>query len=277
MRFLRFEPIRGLLAACAILSACTDNGPAADFADAAPTTATLTCFPNLDGRIDNSEFPPLAPFSGQYDVSSNKSVNMAGTKSSDGTIQWHLDFDSSGDSTITLVGEPLGSQWYASSFPGAQAAIVDDPVNDVVDVLSRDDQNVWLYGLTSQKPASKGGTLLVYDQPIPFLKFPLRPGLRWSAVAQIKSGTYGGLPVTGTQTLDVDVDALGEIFLPGVTFGDVLRVRRTLTTMLLGSTVVVREGQWFSECVGEVARAVSMNDETQDNFTFAASVRRVLF
>ena len=53
-------------------------------------------------------------------------------------------------------------------------------------------------------------------------------------------------------------------------------MRTTLTvTPAAGKAVSTRQTSFLFECFGEVARATSQNDETQDNFTTAAEVRRL--
>jgi hypothetical protein len=42
-----------------------------------------------------------------------------------------------------------------------------------------------------------------------------------------------------------------------------------------GASTVRRQTSFFFECFGEVARAVSRNGETQDDFTSALELRRL--
>ena len=75
----------------------------------------------------------------------------------------------------------------------------------------------------------------------------------------------------------ISADARGELHLPYVRFTDALRVRTTVTSTpaVGGASVVVRQSQFFSECFGEIGRATSRPGEPADDFTTAATLRRL--
>ncbi|HEY6033038.1 MAG TPA: hypothetical protein VIV58_02230, partial [Kofleriaceae bacterium] len=76
--------------------------------------------------------------------------------------------------------------------------------------------------------------------------------------------------------VDVDVTAGARLDVPYVEFSPVLRVRTHVTrTPSTGTPVVGKRTTLFMfECFGEVARAESKQDETAEDFTTAAYLRR---
>ena len=134
-----------------------------------------------------------------------------------------------------------------------------------------------LLGLASAQPDPPAGrTLLVYDAPVELLRYPIEPGTTFTAQGTITDGTFRGIPYAATDTYEVQVDAIGELRLPSLTFTQAHRVRTTLTVEpALGEATSVRQVSYFFECFGEVARATSHPDEPDPDFGEAAEIRRL--
>jgi hypothetical protein len=116
----------------------------------------------------------------------------------------------------------------------------------------------------------------VYAPPIELYRFPLAVGVMYSSSGTITNGMLRGLPYAGTDTYDINIDASGQLTLENYVFTQVLRVRTTVTVMpSAGQSIVTRQTSFFFECFGEVARATSQPNETQDDFTTAAELRRL--
>lgn len=263
---------RLLLAATLALAACGENQthPAGGgSADAPP----LACLPNLDGQIDAHEARAALGVAASYRVATERTVDLAGMTDAAGHLVW--DFAGAlDDPQVQAVAAPLAAQWYAADFPAGEFVSSDGGVDSV---YGQDDLALWLYGLasTAMDPAD-GRTLLVYDQPVPVLRFPLAPGLAWTATGSTPAGTLRGLPYVGADRYDVSVDAVGQAALPELTFTQALRVRTLVTVMpALGGATTRRQVSLVFECFGEVVRAVSRADEPNENFTTAATLRRL--
>jgi hypothetical protein len=66
--------------------------------------------------------------------------------------------------------------------------------------------------------------------------------------------------------------------LPQLIFTDALRVRtRVLLQPAVGTATSRRQTSYFFECFAEVARAVSLDDEPNEDFTVASEVWRLGF
>jgi hypothetical protein len=117
--------------------------------------------------------------------------------------------------------------------------------------------------------------LVRYPEPIVALPLPLVDGARYAVTAAI-DGTVSGLPFVGSDDVTVEVVGSGVLDLPYVRFSPVLRVRSTVARRpSVGAPVITRRATSFVfECFGEVARAEARVDETDPDFTVAASLRR---
>jgi hypothetical protein len=72
------------------------------------------------------------------------------------------------------------------------------------------------------------------------------------------------------------MDGTGELIVPQLTFGQVLRVKtRLIVEPAIGAAYSVRQIGFIFECFGEVARATSRLNEPNPDFTTATEVRRI--
>jgi hypothetical protein len=239
--------------------------------------ANLTCVPDLDGKIVAAELAPTLETESRYFVGRDRAVDLVGVVDSGGRRSWDFSVSRADDQILSLTAHALGTQWYAGSFPGGQFVTAIDATTD--GIYAEDALALSLLGVAStveNPPAGK--TLIVYDQPVALLRFPLQAGARWTSVGDISGGTIRGLPYLGRDTYDVVVDGAGRMALPDATFTQALRVRTQVTVApSIGAAVTRRQVGFYFECFGEIARATSRDGETSADFTTASELRRLAF
>ena len=239
----------------------------------------LDCVPNLDGRIEGRELAPAAGVPVSYLVTpagTERSVEVAGAISGDGQRIWDWSADDGSDQLAVLQAEPLDAQWFADSFPGGELVAPIDAGSTVLGVYVHDDAALFLLGIASAEPdPPEGRTLLAYDDPVALYRFPIEPGDEHVSVGEARDATLRGLPYAGRDVYEVRADGTGVLELPDLGFDQVHRVRTRVTVEpAAGAPVSRRQVSYLFECFGEVARATSRNDETEEDFTVASEVRR---
>lgn len=257
------------LAACQPNETPTGGGPDAG--------AELACLPNLDGIIDADEVPVQIGTPVDYLVGTNRGVDLVGSVAGDGVRVWDFGAENADDDVAPITARPVSGQWYAAQFPDGEVALSSDSAGLIDAVYRRDDAGLWLLGLVSTQPSPPAGTtLLIYDEPVAVLRFPLRPDDEWTSIGVITGGTLNGLPYAGTDTYEVRVDGSGEVLLPYVSFQQAHRVRTRVEVApaVGGVTTSSRQVSFLFECFGEVVRATSRIDESNEDFTTAAELRR---
>lgn len=273
-----------ILASFALVSAsvvgCGDNAthpvdrPAFDSGDAQP----LSCVPNLDGRIDSSELTPALGVPVNFlinPIGKERIVDVVGTIVA-GQRVWNFGIDFADDARITLLATAATGKWYAGSFPSGQFTAPLDAAGTLEGIYRHDDASLTLLGIASTKPdGPEGKTLLIYDVPIPIVRFPLAAGAKWIASGTVINGTIRNLPYAGKDVYEVEDVATGKLVLHDLTFQQVHRVNTRVTVSpSAGVPTSHRQVSFFTECFGEVARATSKNEETNPDFTSAAELRR---
>ncbi len=265
-----------------LVGGCGDNQTVVTrdaYEPAAPTP--LDCVPNLDGRIDAGEVQPALGVSVRYLVSPagmETDVDVVG-RDEGGTNTWDFSVDLASDQEVVVVPTELAGRWYASSFPGATVSLPFDAAGRLDGAYHHDGEALWLHGLASREEAPpEGQTLLVYDEPVPALRFPIEPGLSYAEAGTIQNGVVRGLPYAGVDTYAVSADAVGTLELPQLTITQAHRVR-TLVTVdpAVGAVTTQRQVSFYFECFAEVARVVSRPDESDPDFSVASEVRRLGF
>lgn len=272
------------LLACT-LSACGDNEtppPEKGAYVAAPVTP-LPCVPNLDGKIDAKELAPQIGIPANYLVNpagKDRVVDLAGQTNAKGALSWQLGNDFADDTIAKLSAQNLDKQWFAASFSAVKNPVVVplDVGNRTQGVYTHDDTGFYLHGIASTDPnPPEGKTLIVYAEKVMLYRFPLAPGAAWSSTGvTTKDNFLRGLPYAGRDVYDVKVDGAGEVGLPDFVLTQALRVRTDLRVEpAAGKVTTQKQVGFLFECLGEVARATSKLDETQENFTAATELRRL--
>lgn len=268
------------LALLVLAVACGENetppSPRGNYQGAEPTP--LPCVPNLDGRIDANELRPVLGATAQNLVSSPGTERQVDTQGvvRDGKTVWTLDQDFPDDKVATLTATPLAGKWYAAQFPEVVDGFVTplDAAGNNEGVYTHTQEAFSLHGIVS-KDDGPSRTILKYKTPLALYRFPLSPGVAYTAIADVENGTFQGLPYAGRDTYEVKIDAAGELKLPSFTVEQALRVKLKVTVSpSAGITTVTRQTQFLFECLGEVARATSKAGEENENFTNAAELRR---
>ncbi|MCK6545063.1 hypothetical protein L6R52_04290 [Myxococcota bacterium] len=240
----------------------------------------LPCLPNLDGKIEASELEPSIGPTVSYLVSPQgveRAVDLPGFVDDAGRRVWDWTVDLSDDRVFKTQASSLEGKWYASNFPVDAYTTPFDAAKTTDGIYRSDDAALWLLGVASREenPAS-GKTLLVYREPVALFRFPIQPGASWTSNGVVQNAVFRGLPYAGRDTYEVRVDAAGLIALPDLSFTQAHRVRTTVTIEpAAGVTSVQRQVSFLFECFGEVARATSRLNETNDDFTTATEIRRL--
>ncbi|MEW5737325.1 MAG: hypothetical protein AB1938_00275 [Myxococcota bacterium] len=269
------------LTALAFLAACGPNRTYPDRDAYAPAAVQpLECVPNLDGVIEATELETAFGVPVSYLVNpagSTRPVNVVGEVNAQGQLVWDLGVDYADDQVAKLVATAPTGKWWASSFPAAQFTTPLDLAGRIDGVYANDGSNLLLLGYASSlESPPEGKTLVVYTQPVAIFRFPLQAPKEWVSVGEVRNATVRGLPFAGRDTYTVKVDATGILELPDVAFTQALRVRTTaLIEPSVGASIVRRQVGWVFECFGEVARATAPDNETNDDFTTAAELRRL--
>jgi hypothetical protein len=261
---------------------CSDNKSEAPTRGSylGPEPSTLTCVPNLDGKIDSSEVQAAIDIPISYLVSpagEDRAVDVAGLVGTDGTFRWDFGTDFATDQIAKITPGTITGKWYEASFPPDAFVTPFDAGGSVENVLVQDDQSLWLLGLASREPSPpEGKTLVVYQAPVELLRFPIQPGTEFVSVGKIENGMIRGLPYAGTDTYETLMDGIGEITLPALVFTQAHRVRTRVTLApAVGASTSRRQVAWYFECFAEVVRATSKPDEPEADFTVAAEVRKI--
>jgi hypothetical protein len=263
------------------LAACGENQtPPSPLETWRAPPAQASCVPNLDGVLDAAEMQATTgvPISWIASPSgASRPVNLAGGVDAQGHRVWDWSAPASDDRLARTAASPLAGKWYAASFPGGRFTLPYDLGGALEAIYSQDEQGLWLHGMASaQQDPPEGRTLMAYDKPVAAVRFPLRAGMTWTATAAVRNATVRGLPYASTDTYEVTVDGSGRLQLPEVLFTQVHKVRTRVTLQpAVGVRVSRRQVSFLFECFGEVARATSLDNETQDDFTTAAEVRRM--
>lgn len=244
------------------------------------TLPPLSCVPNLDGKIEASEFKPSLGVPARYLTSPagvSRAVNLAGTVDGTGARVFDLGNDYADDQIAKITASAIGGKWYEQSFPTASFVAPFDAGGTVDAIYANNDTVIALLGLASAAPAPpEGKTLLVYDSPIAVFRFPLVPGNAWTSSATVTKATLRGQPYNGKDTYEISVDGSGKLTTPDFTFSQVLRVRTKVTVEpSAGQVVVQRQTGFLFECFGEVARATSKPGEPLVDFTQTSELRRL--
>lgn len=264
-----------------LLVACGENRTIPEKGAYQPQAVTpLSCVPNLDGKIEASELKAAIDVPESLVVSPagvHRTVDVAGTVDAQGRRVWNFVADYADDQIAKISASALTGKWFATSFPGGQYVAPIDAASTLLGIYSDDGSNLLLHGIASAlENPPEGKTLLPYSAPVAIYKYPLEVGKTWVSAGQVVNGLIRNLPYAGRDTYQVNVDAAGRLELTDLTFTQALRVRTRVTVEpAVGASVSRRQISWMFECFGEVARAVSVDNEPQEDFTTTSELRRL--
>jgi|HubBroStandDraft_6_1064221.scaffolds.fasta_scaffold77651_3 hypothetical protein len=230
-----------------------------------------TCVPTRSGMIDEAHLPIALGATLTFYAGSNRTVDLVPSS----TGVYDMSMQSPNDTVVAIGPVGLGSQWYAPSYPNGQFVV--DAGSGLDGIYHQDETALWLDGTASQNEMSAAGkTLVTYAAPIALLRFPLQDGETYTTTQALENTVVDGLPLQGSDEVDVDVTLGAELDVPYVQFSPILRVRtNVIRTPSTGTPVINKRTTLFMfECFGEVARAESNDDEPNADFTTAAYLRR---
>jgi hypothetical protein len=243
---------------------CSDNrtpyGP-----DAGEGGDVFACLPDLDGVLTREEMPTVLGNPVSFLIANDVQVNLGGE-------EWQLRGQLPGEIKQELVALPLAGYWFESDFPGDSIVVALDSSRQSFGILQDRDAAISLIGIAS---SLADHTLLHYQDPIDLYRFPLQVGKSWTASSAV-TGTFEAVPYNGSDTYEVSVDGAGIASLPHLRFSAAMRVRTQVTSDsgAAGVVVVRQQTSLVSECFGEIARALSNDDETNRDFTTARELWR---
>lgn len=239
----------------------------------------LSCVPNLDAQVDARELVVGFDTPVSYRINpagEPRPVDLVGLVDQADVRVWDWSQDTD-DRELAVVATSPADRWYADAFGDAEFVAALDKDGLVEGVYRRTDAGVFLLGYASpEERPSAGQTLVVYEEPVAIYRLPLTVGDEWVSVGEVRNAIVRDLPYAGRDVYSVRVDASGELWLPSLRFDQVLRVRTDLTVEpSVGEGFTRKQVGYVFECFGEVARAVSADNETDDNFDTAVEIRRL--
>lgn len=233
------------------------------------------CMPNFDGVIARSEVPLraglAAPFRVAFsnDPSEHAPVDLTGTGSTPQRV-WDFTAPVSTDERFEWAAVDPSGTWWEADFPSATYAAPLSVENDDLGVFQLTQNELLLLGVVS---ASPNLMKLVYNPPVPTMKFPLALEDAWTVNSTL-SGWNGFLSVYLQDSYSFEVDAQGSAKTPVGQF-NVLRLRTDLLRNAGGFFTSVRSFYFASECFGVVASVTSDDNEPEVEFTSARELWRI--
>jgi hypothetical protein len=239
----------------------------------------LECVPNLDGKIEAGELREALGVPVSFLISPNgetRRVNVAGEEVDGGRV-WDWSEDRADDQVLKLEAQSAEGRWYEGEVPAGAFVVPFDGGGQIETIYVRDEEALWIVGLASaEEEPDEGQTLLIYDEPVAFQRFPIEPGEDRIEVGEVRGGVLYGLPYAGRDVYELHVDAAGVLELPDLRFTQAMRLRQKVTVEpAVGQGTSRRQVSFLFECFGEVARAVSGDNEPEEDFTEAVEVRRL--
>jgi len=245
--------------------------------DASTDAPVVGCVPNKDGVITREEVPLQAGLTAKYRVGTDENVSTAGNVVAGGKRSWDFSGALASDVTVLLETQPLAGKWYATKFSGATYALKLAEGSDLLGVFETAPGALLLRGVVSPSDDAFTKTELTNAPSVSTLKFPLKVGNpAWTADVTV-TGTAQGvfLGLGYTEKYESVVDAQGTLKTPLGTF-DVLRVKTKLTRTIGVVTTVIRTFAFVTECYSTVALVTSQDNETNEEFTSAKEIRRII-
>ncbi|MDB4998706.1 MAG: hypothetical protein JWM74_6138, partial [Myxococcaceae bacterium] len=199
-------------------------------------------------------------------------INTAGTTNPDGTRHWDFSGALTGDHTLVIETVALTGQWFAPDFSGATYTVRLSDSKDLLGVFELTPSALLLRGVVSPADGATTRTKVTYSPTASTLTFPMQKGSTWSTSSTV-SGQASGFFTTYTEATTYNVDAAGDLVTPLGTYS-VLRIKAVLTRTVGGFATTVRTYAFVAECAGTVARVISNDNESQEEFTTASEVQR---
>ena len=268
----------------------TDGGP--ELVDATNIDAALPgCKANKDGTITREEVPLQAGLHAIFRFASNVDIGTQGEIQGSGQRKWDLTTAFSSDANVLIETKSLKGQWFENEYKDATYYTPLGKSPDVLAIFENASGSLVLKGAVST--AGDGPTKIDLKnnatvRTLDFGEGGLKVGKKWTdttlvtGVSPTPNGTGGfnpSGPIAYKDKYDNSVDAEGELATPLGSF-HVLRVRIDLTRTIPYDggefpAFTTRTYAFVTECFGNVGSIVSNFNETQEEFTKAAEIRRI--
>ena len=250
------------------------------------------CVGNKDGIITREEVPLQAGLHAIFRFASDVEIKTEGVKQDDGTRKWDLSVSfPEKDTNVLIETKDPASQWWSSEYPSATYYTPLGKSPDILAIFENAQGSLVLRGAVSTASSGPTKTDLHNQDTVRTLDFGeggLFVGKRWSDKTTVSGvsptvSADGGFvpsgPISYNDKYDNSVDAKGELTTPLGVF-PVLRVRIDLTRTVPFNgqdypVFTTRTYAFVTECYGNVASIVSGFNETQEEFTKAAEIRRI--
>jgi hypothetical protein len=225
------------------------------------------CRPNSDGVVERLELGASAGLSVVLRVASGAAVDLFRDP------PWDLSGPLPGDRNVVRAFEPLDGRWFSSSFPNATYAARLSEESANLGVFELRENGLFLTGLVSPEDGSDR-TELAYNPPLALLSLPIAAGSTWMTESSV-SGLYAGSSANYRETLTAIADVEGELRTGFDLPFRAHRIRIELRRTVLGTTTLIRQLLFVSECFSTVAGVVSRDDDPDPEFSTAREVWRV--
>ena len=260
------------------------HGPTTTRAYEAGAAAPLSCVPNLDG--DDRRDRARARRSGvpvKFLVSppgESRTVDLDGHADASGQLVWDFGTDYA-DDQVACTSQAVAARGQVVRVVVPRRAVRRrrSTRRDTLEAVYSQDDN-GLYSRASRRRSRarrRRDALRLRHAGHALQASPSGRARRGPRRAPSRTGCSTACPYAGTGHLPGTDDATGQLILPDFTFTQAHRVahRRHDGRPSAGENVVTRQVSFLFECFGEVARATSQPNETNDDFTTAAEVRRL--
>lgn len=249
------------------------------------------CVANNDGVITREEVPLQAGLHAIFRFASNVDIGTQGEIQANGQRKWDLTTSFSSDANVLIETKKLDGQWFENEYKDATYYTPLGKSPDVLAIFENASGSLVLKGAVSTAGDGPTKIDLKNNSTVRTLDFGeggLKVGKKWSDVTLVTgvsptpngSGGYNPSgPIAYKDKYDNSVDAEGELLTPLGTF-HVLRVRIDLTRTVPYDggefpAFTTRTYAFVTECFGNVGSIVSNFNETQEEFTKAAEIRRI--
>lgn len=249
------------------------------------------CIANNDGVITREEVPLQAGLHAIFRFASNVDIGTQGEIQGSGQRKWDLTTAFSSDANVLIETKSLKGQWFENEYKDATYYTPLGKSPDVLAIFENASGSLVLKGAVST--AGDGPTKIDLKnnatvRTLDFGEGGLKVGKKWTdttlvtGVSPTPNGTGGfnpSGPIAYKDKYDNSVDAEGELATPLGSF-HVLRVRIDLTRTIPYDggefpAFTTRTYAFVTECFGNVGSIVSNFNETQEEFTKAAEIRRI--
>lgn len=244
-----------------------DAGPESEIDATEPEPA---CSNTIDSTITADELPTLGA-SANFRTSESTRFDTAGEILNSERV-WDVSGEFPGDRDVEITFENVTGRWFADSFPDATYTALLNSDSDNLGVYQLSQNGLYLLGFVSPSDGPTR-TQMSYEPKVLVYQLPLSADATWSGTHNLR-GVVEGVFTIFTESYTSEVNAAGTVKTPSGNF-ETLRVR-TDRSRTAGNTVTTyRRFNFVSECFGSVASLLSLEGETDVDFSNVAEISRL--